>query len=135
MVITSRGPWGLIAVAAGAVLVMAAGRAPGPTDAASGAAQERTAAPDFYYCTLATRPYGDTVYVSRVFGVSPDTYSVGIQNAFASYVSAHFDPDAMAGANCLGPNRDRDEMVNRRMDHIAERRRAGKQVVVTRWAY
>ena|SRR5690348_13437631 len=89
----------------------------------------------YYYCYSSKPPYGAAVYFSEVFPASLSVYHVGISNAFDSFVAARIDPDAQSGASCMGPFDDHQEAENKLNDHIGERRRAGKDVVLTRWSY
>lgn len=89
----------------------------------------------YYYCYVGKPPYGNVVYFSQSFGAKYDTHDVGIENAFHSYVAARHDPDASAFGQCMGPYESRSDAENELNDHIAERRRAGKQVVMTWWSY
>ena len=75
------------------------------------------------------------MYFSDVFAASAGVYHVGISNAFDGFVAARIDPEAQSGASCMGPYDDHQEAENQLNDHIAERRRAGKNVVLTDWSY
>jgi hypothetical protein len=89
----------------------------------------------YHYCYVGKPPYSQVLYFSEVFGVSRGTYSVGIENAFHSYVSARHDPSASAGGQCMGPYETRQDAENAMNDHIAESRRDGKDAVMTWWRY
>lgn len=89
----------------------------------------------YHYCYIAKAPYGDTVYFSETFGVPQGTYSVGIQNAFNSVVTGRFDSSVISGASCMGPYQTASEAADELNNHMGDRRRAGKSVVMTWWRY
>lgn len=89
----------------------------------------------YHYCYISKAPYGETVYFSETFGVSAGTYVVGIQNAFNSFVTGRFDSSVISGASCMGPYATPREAQDELNDHMGERRRAGKSVVMTWWRY
>ena len=89
----------------------------------------------YHYCYVGKPPYSNVLYFSEAFGVARGTYDVGIENAFHSYVAARHDPDASAGGQCMGPYETMQDAQNALNDHIADRRRNGKDVVVTWWRY
>jgi hypothetical protein len=89
----------------------------------------------YHYCYVGKPPYSEVIYFSEAFGVASGTYSVGIENAFHSYVAARHDPGASAGGQCMGPYETLSDAENALNDHIADRRRDGKDVVMTWWHY
>ncbi|MBC6981316.1 hypothetical protein [Caulobacter sp. 17J80-11] len=89
----------------------------------------------YHYCYVAKEPYGEVVYFSESFGVPADTYAVGIENAFNSFVTGRYDSDVISGAQCMGPYETQGEAAEQLNDHMGERRRAGKNVVMTWWRY
>lgn len=89
----------------------------------------------YRWCMIAKAPYGDTVFFSEVFSVRAGTYAVGIQNSFSSYVTARHDEEVMSGARCMGPYTDRTQAEGELNDEIGDRKRHGKQVVLTLWRY
>ena len=89
----------------------------------------------YHYCFVGKPPYSEVVYFSEAFGVARGTYGVGIQNSFHSFIAARHDPSASAGGQCMGPYETRNDAETALNDHIAERRRDGKEVVLTWWRY
>lgn len=89
----------------------------------------------YHYCYVNAPPYGQTVYFSDSFGVKSDTYEVGIQNAFNAFVTGRFDSNVISGAQCMGPYATMREAADELNEHMGERRRDGKQVVMTWWRY
>ncbi|MDP2260802.1 MAG: hypothetical protein Q8J89_13915 [Caulobacter sp.] len=90
---------------------------------------------DYRYCYVGKPPYGETVYFSEAFRVDRGTYAVGIENAFNSFITGRYDSQVMSGAVCMGPYDSAGEAASALNDHLGERRRAGKAVVMTLWRY
>ena len=114
--------------AAGFVAALALGLA-GP-----GLAQE---APDrdWYWCQLAERPYGRTVYVSDVFTPPAGASEAEVRLAFEDHVERRYVGEPVAGALCLGPKASRDDALWDRRHTIASLRRDGVAVVHTDWRF
>lgn len=74
----------LAAIGASAAILLAAAPA-GAVLAASAAVQELPAR-DWYYCQLAERPYGRTVYVSDVFTPPIRASEAAVGSAFEDHV-------------------------------------------------
>ena len=89
----------------------------------------------FHWCYVDERDYGRYVYYSTVFRVKDFTYAVGIQNSFGSHIDARFNPRNSDTAHCMGPYDSYSEAVDELNDDIAGRRRGGKSVTLTHWAY
>ena len=56
---------------------------------------------DYRYCYVAKSPYGEIVYFSEAFRAERGTYSVGIENAFNSFVTGRYDSQVISGAVCM----------------------------------
>jgi len=100
--------------------------------AASAAAQERPDR-DWYWCQLAERPYGRTVYVSDVFTPPDGASEVAVETAFEAHVQRRYVGERVAGGLCLGPKASREDARRDRQDAIAGLRRDGVAVVRTDW--
>jgi hypothetical protein len=93
------------------------------------------AALDWYYCQLAERPYGRTVYVSEVFTPSPGVSEADVQAAFEDHVQRRYVGAPVAGALCLGPKASREEARRSRQNSLASLRRDGVAIVWTSWQF
>lgn len=113
---------GLLSVAASVLL------------AASAATQEPPDR-DWYYCQLAERPYGRTVYVSDVFTTPAGASEAEVESAFEDHVQRRYVREPVAGGLCLGPKTSRGEAREDRRDTITSLRRDGVTVVRTNWRF
>jgi len=113
-----------LAMFAAAILSVAAGDAAG-----------QTADRDWYWCQLAERPYGRTVYVSDVFTPPAGASEVEVETAFEDHVQRRYVGEPVAGGLCLGPKASREDAVWDRRDTIASLRRDGVAVVRTDWRF
>jgi hypothetical protein len=116
--------------------VLAAGLALGvalafPSPAAVHEALDR----DWYYCQLAERPYGRTVYLSDVFSLPAGASEPEVETAFEVHVQRRYVDEPVAGGLCLGPKTSRNEAIESRQDSIISLRRDGVLVVRTYWAF
>lgn len=102
--------------------------------AASAAAQERPDR-DWYWCQLAERPYGRTVWVSDVFTPPAGASEAEVESAFEDHVQRRHVREPVAGGLCLGPKTSREEAREDRRDTIASLRRDGVTVVRTDWRF
>jgi hypothetical protein len=98
------------------------------------AAQEQPVR-DWYYCQLAERPYGRTVYVSEVFSLPDGASEVEVETAFEAHVQRRYVGEPVAGGLCLGPKESREEARDRRHDTIQGLSRDGVTVVRTDWRF
>jgi len=90
----------------------------------------------YYFCHVSQdTDDGYVYYYSATMGVDKDVYSVGIQNSFNSFVTAHYDPHVISGAICLGPYESWQDAEDKRNDDIGDTRRRDWDVVLTRWTY
>jgi hypothetical protein len=88
---------------------------------------------DWYWCQLAERPYGRTVYVSEVFTPSPGTSEAEVEAAFEDHVRRRYVRQAVAGGLCLGPKASRAEAREDRRGWMGRLDRDGVRIVSTRW--
>lgn len=90
---------------------------------------------DWYFCQLAERPYGRTVYVSDVFTPPVGAGKVEVETAFEDHVQRRYVGEPVAGGLCLGPKASREEAREDRRDAIDSLRRDGVAVVRTDWRF
>lgn len=90
---------------------------------------------DWYYCQLADRPYGRTVYLSDVFAPPLDASESEVETAFEIDVERRFVGDPVAGGLCLGPKTSREEAREDQWDAVQSLRRNGVRVVWTNWRF
>lgn len=90
---------------------------------------------DWYWCQLADRPYGRTVYVSDVFTPPAGASEVEVETAFEDHVQRRYVGEPVAGGLCLGPKASREDAVWDRRDTITRLRRDGVAVVRTDWRF
>lgn len=102
--------------------------------AASAAAQEPPDR-DWYWCQLAERPYGRTVYVSDVFTPPAGASEIEVETAFEEHVQRRYVGEPTAGGLCLGPKTSREDAREDRRDTITSLRRDGVAVVRTDWRF
>lgn len=106
--------------------------APGvPSPAVAQVAPDR----DWYWCQLAERPYGRTVYVSDVFTPPAGAGEVEVETAFEDHVQRRYVGEPVAGGLCLGPQTSREEAREDRRDAMDSLRRDGVAVVRTDWRF
>lgn len=101
---------------------------------ASALAQER-ADRDWYWCQLAERPYGRTVYVSDVFTPPAGSDEADVEAAFEDHVLRRYVRAPVAGALCLGPKVSREAARRARQDALGSLRRDGVAIVRTNWQF
>ena len=114
----------------GFVLVAAASAA-----LADPVAAEEPPTRDWYYCQLAERPYGRTVYLSDVFTPPAGVSEADVEEAFEDHVRRHYVRAPVAGVLCLGPKVSPDAARRDRQDALASLRRDGVEVVRTDWRF
>ena len=90
---------------------------------------------DWYWCQLAERPYGRTVYVSDVFSAPARASETEVETAFEDHVQRRYIREPAAGGLCLGPKTSREEAREDRRDTIDSLRRDGAAVVRTNWRF
>lgn len=90
---------------------------------------------DWYFCHLAERPYGRTVYMSGVFTPPAGVSETEVETAFEEHVQRHYVREPVAGGLCLGPKSSREEALNDRRDAVLSLRRSGATVVQTAWTF
>ena len=90
---------------------------------------------DWYWCQLAERPYGRTVYVSDVFTPPAGAGEVEVETAFEEHVQRRYVREPVAGGLCLGPKTSREDAVRNRRDTIDSLRRDGLTLVRTDWRF
>jgi hypothetical protein len=120
--------------AAGCALALLAAVWAAPGAAAPWPAQEGPDR-DWYWCQLAERPYGRTVYVSDVFTPQAGSSEVEVETAFEAHVQRRYVGEPVAGGLCLGPKASREDTRRDRQDAIASLRRGGVTVVRTDWRF
>lgn len=98
-------------------------------------AQSRGDDRDWYWCQLAERPYGRTVYVSDVFSPPAGASETEVETAFEEHVERRYVGEPAAGGLCLGPKASREEAREDRRDTIISLRRGGVAVVRTDWQF
>lgn len=89
----------------------------------------------YRHCVLNKAPYGNPSFHSAVFRVRADVIREGLENDFAAFVAARFDPDASSGTLCFGPFDTYAQAANSQNDIMARDRRFSKLIVVTRWVH
>ena len=90
---------------------------------------------DWYWCQLAERPYGRTVYVSDVFSPPAGASETEVETAFEEHVQRRYVREPVAGGLCLGPKASREEAREDRQETITSLRRDGVAVVLTDWRF
>ena len=90
---------------------------------------------DWYWCQLAERPYGRTVYVSDVFSPPAGASETEVETAFEGHVQRRYVREPVAGGLCLGPKASREEAREDRQETITSLRRDGVAVVLTDWRF
>lgn len=100
-----------------------------------GHAAGQSADRDWYWCQLAERPYGRTVYVSDVFSPPAGASETEVESAFEEHVQRRYVGEPTAGGLCLGPKTSRQEAREDRRDTITSLRRDGVAVVRTDWRF
>jgi hypothetical protein len=110
------------------LLLTAAGPPPTPS-----MAQMPVGDLDWYWCQLAERPYGRTVYVSEIFTPPPGAGEAEVEAAFEDHVERRYVRAPVAGGLCLGPKASRAEAREDRRDWMGRLDRDGVRVVSTRW--
>lgn len=90
---------------------------------------------DWYYCQLAERPYGRTVYVSDVFTPPAGPSEADVEAAFEDHVRRRYVREPVARALCLGPKVSREAARRDRQDSLASLRRDGVEIVRTGWQF
>jgi hypothetical protein len=88
---------------------------------------------DWYYCQLAERPYGRTVYLSDVFTRPAGVSEADVEAAFEDHVRRRYVRAPVAGALCLGPKVSSNAARRDRQDALASLRRDGVEIVRTDW--
>lgn len=114
--------------AAGVVAALALGLA-GPGLAQAGPDR------DWYWCQLAERPYGRTVYVSDVFTPPAGASEAEVRSAFEDHVERRYVGEPVAGGLCLGPKASREDALWDRRNTITSLHRDGVTVVRTDWRF
>jgi len=87
----------------------------------------------WYYCLLATQPYGRTVYISSVFSAEYPAW--GMDGDFGEHVSNLRDGEPVGVGNCQGPHQTSEEASRGRRDDIDDYRRRSVSVVETPWRF
>lgn len=90
--------------------------------------------PGWRYCSSAPSG-GGSVYFSQVFASDSSVYHVGVSNSFNNFLAARYDRNAGSGALCAGLYDSYQEAADKLNDDAAQYRRAGRDVVFTRWSY